>query len=272
ISSGAANESDVLTVSVQSNSQPSLFSSVVVNYTSPNPSGAITFTPAPNMSGEAVIVVRVSDGTDFVEKDFTVSVDDTNAPPFFDPISNASIDEDAPEQEIEITGITPGPGEETTQTVTFEAESSLPDVIPPPTISYGGGTEGMLRYQPLPNQFTSSGFPAVITVRLRDSGVPAIEFSRSFNVVVNSVNDPPVIDGVMNMGVTTDEETTHTLDASELIITDPDDETFTVIVGPGDNYTASGASLTPVKDYFGPLTANVIVSDGEANSNSINYN
>src|SRR5690606_12832214 len=44
ISSGAANESDVLTVSVQSNSQPSLFSSVVVNYTSPNPSGAITFT------------------------------------------------------------------------------------------------------------------------------------------------------------------------------------------------------------------------------------
>lgn len=272
ISSGAANESDVLTVSVQSNSQPSLFSSVVVNYTSPNPSGAITFTPAPNMSGEAVIVVRVSDGTDFVEKDFTVSVDDTNAPPFFDPISNASIDEDAPEQEIEITGITPGPGEETTQTVTFEAESSLPDVIPPPTISYGGGTEGMLRYQPLPNQFTSSGFPAVITVRLRDSGVPAIEFSRSFNVVVNSVNDPPVIDGVMNMGVTIDEETTHTIDASELIITDPDDETFTVIVGPGDNYTASGASLTPVKDYFGPLTANVIVSDGEANSNSINYN
>src|SRR5690606_4624562 len=155
---------------------------------------------------------------------------------------------------------------------TYEAESSLPDVIPSQTFSYGGGTEGLLRYLPFPNQITSSCFLAVIMNRLRDRVGRSIEFSRSFNVVVNSVNDPPVIDGVMNMGVTIDEETTHTIDASELIITDPDDETFTVIVGPGDNYTASGASLTPVKDYFGPLTANVIVSDGEANSNSINYN
>jgi gliding motility-associated-like protein len=272
ISSGAANENDELTVAVQSNDNPTLFSSVVTNYTSPNNTGSITFTPAANMSGEANIVVRVFDGFDFVEDGFKVFVDDVNAAPFLDPIPNATIDEDAPEQEVVLTGISPGPGEESTQTVTVEAESSLPSIIPAPTISYSGGSSGSLRYQPLPNQFTSGGPPAVITVRLRDSEVPAVEFTRSFNVVVNSVNDPPVINGVTNMGLSIQEETTHTINVAEFNITDPDDDAFTVVIEPGPNYSVSGASLTPVKDYFGPITANVAVSDGEANSNFVPYN
>ena len=271
ITTGAENELDILDVSIVQNDNPSLFSSVDIDYTSPNSSGTITFTPETNMSGEANITVRVSDGEASVEDDFKVVVTDQNAAPFLDPISSASIDEDADEQEVQLTGITPGPGEEASQIVTVEAESSLPSIIPAPSITYSGGSSGFLRYQPLPNQFTSGGPPAVITVRLRDNGVPAVEFTRSFDVVVNSVNDPPVIDGVMNMGLQIDEETTHTIDVAEFSITDPDDASFTILVAPGANYTAAGASITPNKDYFGPLTAMVSVSDGEDSSTPVPY-
>src|SRR5690606_41190417 len=122
--------------------------------------------------------------------------------------------------------ITPGPGELATQTVTLEAESSLPGVIPTPTITYGGGADGELRYQPLPNQFTSGGPPAVITVRVRDSVEPPLEFTRSFNVVVNSVNDPPFIEEQVNMNVQILVDSTNTILPEYLFINTPHDVPF----------------------------------------------
>jgi hypothetical protein len=49
---------------------------------------------------------------------------------------------------------------------------------------------------------------------------------------------------------------------SQLIINDPDNDTFTLVVLPGTNYTVSGSTVTPSPNFFGNLTVGVTVSDG----------
>src|SRR5690606_32444352 len=95
-----------------------------------------------------------------------------------------------------------GEGETGTQTVTVEAVSSMPSVIPNPTIIYGGGSTGQLRYEPLLNQFTTGGSPVTITVTVRDNEEPPIQTSQSFTVTVNSVNDPPTLNDILDLNLT----------------------------------------------------------------------
>src|SRR5690606_40402870 len=75
----------------------------------------------------------------------------------------------------------------------------------------------------------------------------------------------------VNMNLAIAEEATHTLNPSDFNISDPDDDTFTLTIVDGDNYSAVGNVLTPDEDYFGPLTAQVVVSDGEAESDPFSY-
>src|SRR5690606_34319279 len=95
ITSGAANENQTLAVSIQSNTNPGLFDGPpVVDYTSPNTDGTITFTPAPDMAGDATITVRVSDGVDFVEQVFTVTVNAVADPLMITDQDDVSMNED----------------------------------------------------------------------------------------------------------------------------------------------------------------------------------
>ena len=76
ISSGAANESQTLTVTASS-SNTGLIPTPVVLYTSPNAAGAVTFTPVPSAYGSATITVNVNDGgasNNVVSRTFTVTV------------------------------------------------------------------------------------------------------------------------------------------------------------------------------------------------------
>lgn len=61
IGSGAANENQTLTVTASS-SNPGLIPTPTVNYTSPNASGSLTFTPAASAGGSSTITVTVNDG------------------------------------------------------------------------------------------------------------------------------------------------------------------------------------------------------------------
>ena len=61
ISSGAANESQTLTVTAVS-SNPALIPNPTVSYVSANSTGSLTFAPANNASGTATITVMVDDG------------------------------------------------------------------------------------------------------------------------------------------------------------------------------------------------------------------
>jgi len=76
ITSGAANENQVLTVTAVSSST-GLIPNPTVNYTSPNTTGSLTFTPGVNKTGTATVTVTVKDGgtsNNIVTRTFTVTV------------------------------------------------------------------------------------------------------------------------------------------------------------------------------------------------------
>ena len=67
-----------------SSSNPGLIPNPAVNYTSPNATGTLKFTPVANNSGTATITVTVNDGgtsNNIVTQSFTVTVNAVNQPP-----------------------------------------------------------------------------------------------------------------------------------------------------------------------------------------------
>lgn len=201
ISTGAANELQGLTITATS-SDPSVVPNPVVDYTSGS-TGAIRFTPVANASGLVTITVRVEDtggtpGVDFIEQTFQVMVNPINDAPTLDPLSPLTIDEDATEQTVNLTGISAGPSEGT-QSVTVTATSSNLALIANPTVDFTGGSTGSIRFTPIANMNGS----ATITVRVEDTGgTPGVDFiERTFVVTVNSINDKPVLDATQKVAL-----------------------------------------------------------------------
>lgn len=91
ITSGSAAENQTLTVTATS-SDTNLIHNLVVNYTSPNTSGSLTFTPVAYASGTAIISVTVNDGQPLnhtVLRTFTVTVaTDTSHYLIINPLAN----------------------------------------------------------------------------------------------------------------------------------------------------------------------------------------
>ncbi|WP_294222193.1 tandem-95 repeat protein [Prosthecobacter sp.] len=82
ISTGAPNETQTLTVTATS-SNTALIPHPTVNYTSPNATGTLTFTPVANARGLAVITVTVNDGETTTDRTFLVTVNQVNKEPTF---------------------------------------------------------------------------------------------------------------------------------------------------------------------------------------------
>jgi hypothetical protein len=83
ITSGASNEVQTLTVTASS-SNPNLIPNPTVNYTSPNATGSLSFTPATNAFGSSVITVSVDDGqptNNSIALSFTVTVNSSTTGP-----------------------------------------------------------------------------------------------------------------------------------------------------------------------------------------------
>jgi hypothetical protein len=117
-------------------------------------------------------------------------------PPTLAEIANPPpVNEDAPEQTLDLTGISAGAGE--TQPLAVSAQSSNPSLIPTPTIAYiSPNAAGSLSYVPVANR---SG-TATITVTVRDAGADGSlntvddgTTTRTFTVTVNAVNDLPTL-------------------------------------------------------------------------------
>src|SRR5262249_191075 len=132
-------------------SNPGLIPNPTINYTSPNSSGTLTFTPAPFTYGSATVAVTVNDGglsNNTVVRSFTVTVKQINYPPTLDPILNLTINENHGAQTVNLTGISPGPSNQV-QTLTVTATSSNPSLIPTPTVTYTSpNSTGTLSFTP----------------------------------------------------------------------------------------------------------------------------
>lgn len=111
-------------------------------------------------------------------------------------------------------------------------------------------------------------FVGTLTVRVsvNDGSSESSRYDLKINVA-EAQNIAPVITG--QDAITTNEETAVLLRLNDLKVTDPDDpypKDFTLKVNAGHNYSVSGTTITPAKDYSGLLTVQVQVNDGKADS------
>ncbi|MDQ3534279.1 MAG: fibronectin type III domain-containing protein [Bacteroidota bacterium] len=172
-------------------------------YSSPANTAKLRYRTNRNKFGTSTITVTVTDNgpsdgpvKNSVSQSFKITVLELNDPPTLNAISNPTpIFENSETQTIPLSGITAGPEED--QTITITATSSNPDLIPNPVISYTSpqGT-GTLSYKPVANKTGK----ATIIVTLKDNG-PSTDphqntLKRKFDVTVLWVNKAPTLDAI----------------------------------------------------------------------------
>ncbi len=275
--SAGANEVQTLTVTATS-SNTGLIPNPTINYTSPNTTGTLSFTPVPNANGTATITVTVNDGqstNNTVTRTFTVTVNAVNDTPTLNALSNLSISEDAGLQTVNLAGISTGASNEV-QTLTVTASSSNTGLIPNPTVTYTSpGATGILGFTPAANASGS----ATITVTVNDGQTVNNTITRSFTVNVGTVNDAPTITTIPDQTIATntstaalqftigDAETSAanlTLRATSSVPTLIPTNNI-VFGGSGANRTAT---LTPLPNQSGVATITITVSDGSATAST----
>ncbi len=280
ISSGAANESQTLTVTASS-SNTGLIPNPTVNYTSPNATGSISFTPVALASGIATITVTVNDGgasNNIVSRSFTVTVNGVNQAPTLDALANVTINENAGLQTVNLSGISSGAANES-QTLTVTASSSNTGLIPNPTVNYTSpNAAGSISFTPVA---LASGI-ATITVTVNDGGASNNVVSRSFTVTVNSVNQAPTLDALANVTINENAGlqtvnlsgiSSGAANESQTLTVTASSSNTGLIPNPAVNYTSPNAagsiSFTPVALASGTATITVTVNDGGASNNVV---
>ena len=209
ISAGSNESGQTLTFNITGNTNPSLFS----GGPSISPTGVLTYTPAADANGTATITLTLSDdggvangGDDTSDpQSFTITVNAVNDAPTFNAGPNQSVNEDSGAQSVNgwATGISPGPADESGQTLTFNITGNTN-----PSLFSGGPSispTGVLTYTPAANAFGS----ATITLTLSDSGGTAnggvdTSAAQIFTITVNSVNDAPAFNAGGNQIVLED--------------------------------------------------------------------
>ena len=167
--------------------------------------------------------------------------------PTLDVISDVSVDEDAAEQTVNLSGITDGG--DGGQPIQITVSSDTPGLIPNPTVTYTSpDATGSLAFTPKGNQHGA----ATITVTVEDGGLDSNlatagdndTFSRTFMVTVNAVNDPPTIGGA---GQTLSLVGTQAIPAFQFGMTaaDFDGDGRDDLVGTHYNFPNVGVHVTP---------------------------
>ncbi|MCY2991008.1 MAG: S8 family serine peptidase [Planctomycetota bacterium] len=214
-------------------SDAQLLPDLSATYSSPATTATLRFTPAAHRSGSALITVTVTDGgldgdlatvadNASLSRVMAVVVRAVSRPPTLDAIGNATLDEDATEQVVTLTGITTGGDGDQPLRVTVGSDSTT--LIPTPTVVYTSpATSGQLKFRPAADR---SG-QTIITVTVTDGGLDGDlattgdngSFVQSFTVTVQAVNDPPL---ARNDELSTDEDTLLEIPWSTLFQNDSD--------------------------------------------------
>ena len=268
ITSGATNEAQTLTVTATS-SNPSLIPNPTVNYTSPNATGSIAFTPVALAFGSATLTVTVNDGgpsNNVVSRSFTVTVNSVNQSPTLNALADVTINEGAGLQTVNLAGITSGATNET-QTLAITATSSNPSLIPNPTVNYTSpNATGTIVFTPVALAFGA----ATLTVTVNDGGASNNIVTRSFTVTVNQL---PTISPIADQVIAVDSATTAIpftigdaeTSVSSLTITGSSSNlslvrnTDIIFGGAGSNRTLA---VTPLPGQTGFADITITVNDG----------
>ncbi|MBI2215870.1 MAG: tandem-95 repeat protein [Candidatus Rokubacteria bacterium] len=283
ISAGPADEASQTVTFTVSNDNPALFSA----QPAVSAAGTLTYTPASNATGVALVTVRLTDsggtangGVDTsAPQTFRITVAAVNDAPSFTKGADQTVSEDAGPQTVAswATAISAGPADEASQTMTFTVANDNPALFSAqPAVS----ATGMLTYTPAPN---ANGV-ALVTVHLEDSGGTAnggvdTSGAQTFGITVLPVNDPPSFTIGADQTVAEDSGV-QTVEAwATSIVAGPPDEagqTMTFLVS-NDNpaifatppaISPSGRlTYTPAADAHGWATVTVELRDSGGTAN-----
>jgi len=235
-----------LTVSDPDNAYPSGFSLIVLpgdNYTV----SGTQITPNRDFSGILTVSVKVNDGTaDSAVFPFKITVTEKNDAPVIAgqyPLSTAE------DSSIWIS---------LNDLMVYDPDSDWPGDF---SLNIYSG----IGYTVLGTVITPDlNFNGILTVPVSVSDGEKESNVFYLSITVTPVNDAPVIAG--QNPLSTAEDTAITIQVSDLIVNDPDDYSFTLNVQPGANYTVSGNTITPDREFSGVLGIPVSVSDGKLSS------
>ncbi|MBI5772253.1 MAG: tandem-95 repeat protein [Verrucomicrobia bacterium] len=186
INAGPASESGQTLTLAAVSSDPAIVPNPAAVYTGGSATGSLTFTPVASANGTVTVTVTVSDnggtangGVSAVTNTFTITVNAVNDAPTLAALGNLTVAQDAPAQTVNLAGISAGPANENSQTLTVTAASSAPAIIPVPATGYTNGNAiGVLTFTPAPGTNGTVTLSVVVT----DSGGTA-------NGGVNSVTN-----------------------------------------------------------------------------------
>ncbi|MHB8072019.1 MAG: tandem-95 repeat protein [Candidatus Cryosericum sp.] len=197
ISRGAANETaQAITFDILDNTNPSFFTVAP----SVSPDGILTYTPAPDANGTAIIALVLHDdggtangGVNIcAPQTFTVTLFPVNDAPSFKKGADQSVLEDLGPQTVPgwATTISAGPVNESAQSLIFAVTSNTNPLLfsVQPSVS----STSVLTYTPA----SDANGTATVTITLHDNGGIAnggVDTSapQTFTIIVNAVNDAP---------------------------------------------------------------------------------
>lgn len=287
----------------ESSSIAGLITNLSLDYTSPNSTGVLKFTPGAGLFGTATIRVTVEDaGFDGVLattarnatffQDISVIVSNAVDPPTLAQPPAATINKNGYLiNSVEVTGISDG--DLNTQTLTVTATSDNTDLVPNPTVNFTQSgvvastalQTATLVFNPAVNQLGTAN----ITVTVSDGVGSSV--SRMFALTVDDVNLPPTIDPIADITDLT--EPTFPATPAGLIVNlsgitagGNESQALTVVTAtssntaaiPNPTVTYSSAdptgtlSFTPTQDAAGTFTIIVTVTDAGGNFTNTTFN
>lgn len=270
IGTGAANESQTLTITATSNN-PAIIPNPTVIYTSPDTTGSLSYTPVANANGSAVITVTVNDGqannSDRVT--FTVTVNPVNDVPFFAKGFDVSRNEDSGFQTISFWASAVNDGDSGVNQALFFFVTNDNNALfaTQPAVA----SNGTLAFTPAANAHGT----ATVSLSLTDdatAGGPALtSATQTFTITILPVNDPPV---AIAQTVNTDEEAPLLITFSG---TDVEGSllTYSIVSNPIKGVlSGSGSSrtYTPGVNQTGLDSFTFIANDGTVNSDAVTVN
>ncbi len=247
-----------------------------------DPNGVLTFTPANDLNGSAEISIQIQDsgGTDnggvdtSATQTFTIAVTAVNDAPRFTAGQDVTVLENAGPQTVAgwSTGISPGPADESGQTVAFEVTGNTnTDLF---SVQPSIASDGTLTFTPASNVHGA----ATLTVVLQDnggteSGGQDTSEAHTFVIYVTPVNHAPSFTGGPDVTVNEDSGAYSSAWATEVSAgpAHESDQALTFeIVGnsipglfsAGPSVDASGVlSFTPALDANGSATITLRLRD-----------
>ena len=246
-----------------------------------NANGSFAYTPTPNFHGTTTFTYHANDGTaNSNTATVTITVNAVNDAPSFTKGADQTVDEDAGAQSVPgwATAISPGPANESGQTVSFVVTSNgNPSLF---SVAPAVSSSGTLTYTPAANAFGS----ATIDLKITDDGGTANggvneSATQSFQITVNAVNDAPSFTKGADQTVDEDAGAQSVTGWATAISAGPGEsgQTVSFVVTSNSNpslfsvapaVSSSGTlTYTPAANAFGSATIDLKITDDGGTAN-----